>query len=219
MLPSTPESVNSGRKAAMMIAAAKKIERETSAAALRMAWLFMPNSVSDDICSDSDIGVVCVRRRKIASTMMTVASTIRPKSIAPTDSRFADSPRSTRMITAKNSANGMVAPTISALRRSPKDPLQQHDQENADHHVVQHGVGGEFDQVAAVVDAFDAHAGRQDAGLVDGLNELVDALDGWRALLAAAHQDDALHDVVGLIEAGNAETWLLADGDGGDVLD
>ena len=52
--------------------------------------------------------------------MITVASTINPKSIAPTESRLADSPRSTRMITAKNSANGMVAPTISALRRSPK---------------------------------------------------------------------------------------------------
>ena len=54
------------------------------------------------------------------STMITVASTISPKSIAPTDSRLADSPRSTRMMTAKNSANGIVAPTISALRRSPR---------------------------------------------------------------------------------------------------
>ena len=63
------------------------------------------------------------------------------------------------------------------------------------------------------------HAGRQDAGIVDGLNELLDALDGRRTLLTAAHQDDALHDVVGLVEAGNAETRLLADSDGGDVLD
>ncbi|MGY4471243.1 hypothetical protein ACVWWK_006952 [Bradyrhizobium sp. LB9.1b] len=80
-------------------------------------------------------------------------------------------------------------------------------------------MGGELNQIPAVVDALDAHARRQDAGVVDGLNELVDALDGWRALLAAAHQDDALHDVVGIVEAGNAETRLLADGDGGDVLD
>ncbi|MGY4297252.1 hypothetical protein ACVWXN_005347 [Bradyrhizobium sp. i1.4.4] len=84
---------------------------------------------------------------------------------------------------------------------------------------MQHGVGGEFDQVPAIVDALDAHAGRQDAGVVDGLNELVDALDGWRALLTAAHQDDALHDVVGIVDAGNAETGFLADSDGGDVLD
>ena len=43
--------------------------------------------------------------------------------------------------------------------------------------------------------------------------------DGRRALLAAAHQHDALHDVVVLVEAGDAEPRLLADGDGGDVLD
>ena len=54
------------------------------------------------------------------STINTVASTMRPKSIAPTDSRFADSPRSTRIATAKNSANGIVAPTTTALRRLPR---------------------------------------------------------------------------------------------------
>ncbi len=106
-----------------------------------------------------------------------------------------------------------------AAQIAEEDPLQQHDQQYADHHVVQHGVGGELDQVAAIVDALDAHAGRQNAGIVDGLNELVDALDGRRALLAAPHQDDALHDVVGLVEPGNAEARLLADGDGRDVLD
>ena len=123
MLPSTPLKVNSGRKAAMMMAAAKKIERDTSAAADRIAWLFMPIIVSGEmwLSSAADSGVVCDSRRKIASTMITVASTIRPKSIAPTDSRFADLPRSTRMMTAKNSANGIVAPTISALRRLPRN--------------------------------------------------------------------------------------------------
>ena len=55
------------------------------------------------------------------STMMTVASTMSPKSIAPTESRLADSPRSTRIPTAKNNANGMVAATISALRRLPRN--------------------------------------------------------------------------------------------------
>ena len=55
------------------------------------------------------------------STMITVASTMMPKSIAPIDSRFADSPDSTRMATANSSAKGMVAATISALRRSPRN--------------------------------------------------------------------------------------------------
>ena len=55
------------------------------------------------------------------STMITVASTMMPKSIAPIDSRFADSPFSTRMTTANRSAKGIVAATISALRRSPRN--------------------------------------------------------------------------------------------------
>ncbi len=53
------------------------------------------------------------------STMITVASTMSPKSIAPTDSRLADSPRANRMMMAKKSANGMVAATMIALRRLP----------------------------------------------------------------------------------------------------
>ncbi len=43
-----------------------------------------------------------------------------PKSTAPTDSRFALSPSITRRMVAKNSANGMFMPTISALRRLPR---------------------------------------------------------------------------------------------------
>ena len=54
------------------------------------------------------------------STMMTVPSTIMPRSMAPTDSRLAESPRSTVMITARNSATGMVAATIIAQRRLPR---------------------------------------------------------------------------------------------------
>src|SRR5665647_885746 len=53
--------------------------------------------------------------------MMTVPSTMMPRSIAPTDSRLAESPRSTVMMTARNSATGMVAATISAQRRLPRN--------------------------------------------------------------------------------------------------
>ena len=103
--------------------------------------------------------------------MITVASTIRPKSIAPTDSRLADSPRSTMIPTAKNNANGMVAPTMIALRISAQEqPLQQDDQGDAEQHVVQHRVRGDVDQVLAVVDALDADARRQDARAVDPLD-------------------------------------------------
>ena len=53
--------------------------------------------------------------------MMTVASTMMPKSMAPIDSRLADSPFSTRISTANNRAKGMVAETMKALRRSPRN--------------------------------------------------------------------------------------------------
>ena len=105
------------------------------------------------------------------STMITVASTMMPKSIAPIDSRFADSPRSTRMTTANSSAKGMVADDDQrAAQVAEEQPLDQEDQHDAHHHVVQHGVGGDVDQGAAVVDPLDAHAGRQHVGAVDLLD-------------------------------------------------
>ena len=55
------------------------------------------------------------------STMITVASTTRPKSMAPTDSRLALSPRTVMIRMAKNRAKGMVTDTISALRRLPRN--------------------------------------------------------------------------------------------------
>ena len=58
---------------------------------------------------------------EIFSTMITVASTIRPKSMAPTDSKLADSPRKVMMMMAKNMANGIVALTMIALRRLPRN--------------------------------------------------------------------------------------------------
>lgn len=59
--------------------------------------------------------------RKIFSTMMTQASTTRPKSSAPTDNRFALSPCNTRIRMAKASAKGMVAATMIAERRLPRN--------------------------------------------------------------------------------------------------
>ncbi len=106
-----------------------------------------------------------------------------------------------------------------AAEIAEENPLQQHDQQDADHHVVQHGRGRDVDQILAVVDALDPHARRQDAGIVDRCHQLLDAQDRRRTLLAAAHQHDALHDIVVLIEAGDAEPRFLADRDGRDVLD
>ena len=102
----------------MMIAAAKKMALFTWLEASAMTASFAPISC---------FGVrglklvASARLRKMFSTMMTVASTIRPKSMAPTDRRFADSPRSVMIRMAKNRAKGMVAATITALRRLPRN--------------------------------------------------------------------------------------------------
>ena len=53
------------------------------------------------------------------STKMTHESTMMPKSMAPMDNRFADSPMRYRIVMLKSSAKGMFAPTMIALRRSP----------------------------------------------------------------------------------------------------
>ena len=145
------------------------------------------------------------------STMMTVASTMMPKSMAPIDSRLADSPLSTSTTTANKSAKGMVAETISALRRLPRNSHWiRKISIDAHHHVVQHGVGGDVDQRAPVVDALDAHAGRQHAGAVDLLDLGQHAGQGRQGLRAAPHQHDALDDVVVVVVAGDAEPGLVA---------
>ena len=50
------------------------------------------------------------------SAMMTVESTMMPKSTAPIDSRLADLPRKYRTENENSSASGMLTATISAVR-------------------------------------------------------------------------------------------------------
>jgi hypothetical protein len=111
--------VKSGMKAAMIIATPKKMPRLTSEAPARM-W----NAFALGVSVPSPVpGLVWVRSRscrKMLSTMMTVESTMIPKSMAPTDKRFAESPRATRIMKANRSATGIVADTTTALRRSPR---------------------------------------------------------------------------------------------------
>ena len=100
-----------------------------------------------------------------------------------------------------------------------KQPLHQKDQHNPEHHVVQYGVGGDVDQVAAVVNALDTDTRRQYVGAVDLLDFGLDALDRRHALLAAAHQHDALYDVVVIVLPGDAEARQVSDRHGRDVAD
>src|SRR4029077_3958219 len=106
-----------------------------------------------------------------------------------------------------------------AAQVAEKDPLQQHDQQDPEGHVFEHRRGGGLDQVLAVIDAFDVHPRWQDRRMVDLFDQLLDPGDGRRALLAAAHQHDALDDIVVLVLARYTQSRLLADGDRRDVLD
>ena len=79
----------------MMIAAEKKMLRFTSMADSAMVRNLPRRSMGVRArCSSTERSKRCAlgseRWRKMFSTMITVASTIRPKSIAPTDSRFAE---------------------------------------------------------------------------------------------------------------------------------
>jgi len=110
ILPGTPVIVNNGTKATMMMVVAKKMGRPTSRAALV-------------IC----IGTVmvglrlCARWEKILSTMMSVESTMMPKSMAPREIRLAESPSSTSRQKVNNRARGTVRATIIAVRTWPKN--------------------------------------------------------------------------------------------------
>ncbi len=106
-----------------------------------------------------------------------------------------------------------------AAKVAEKRPLQEEDQPDADDHVVKHGRRRDVDQVLAVVDALDPHAGGQEIARVDPLDLGLHALNGRHALLAAAHQHDALDDIVVVVLAGDAEPRLVGDLDIGDVAD
>ncbi len=101
----------------MMIAAEKKIGLPTRSAARSMT----PSLPGSSGLVRRMMGGWCARALKMVSTMITVASTTSPKSMAPTESRFADSPRASMISTAKNRAKGMVAATIRALFRLPRN--------------------------------------------------------------------------------------------------
>src|ERR1700742_5095978 len=133
------------------------------------------------------------------SIMMTAESTMMPKSTAPSDNRMASSPRSTRMMMAKNSAKGILAPTMMALRRSPRNT--------------------HTDQRAAIVIRNDLHAGRQAAVGVQPLHLRMNARKDFVGMLGASHHHDGGGDVVIMVPARDAEPRHVADRHIGDVLD
>ena len=110
---------------------------------------------------------------------------------------------------AKKRAKGMVAATMSALRRLPrKSHCTRKISTTPEDHVVQDGVGRDRDEFAAVVDLLErTPGGRIPPALILSTSASTRRMRR-QALLAAAHQDDALHDVVVVVLAGDAQARL-----------
>src|SRR4051812_29775361 len=158
----------------MMIAAEKKIAVLTSLAEAKISTS-LPES---RLARRAFCSVRCrnafggsARCRKMFSTMITVVSTTGPKSIAPTDSKFADSPRNTKIVIAKNRAKGISLRRSARCGNCRETPTAQRDQHDTEHHVVHHGAGRDVDQILAVINALDPHAGWQNVRIVAGARD------------------------------------------------
>src|SRR5215471_20696887 len=80
-------------------------------------------------------------------------------------------------------------------------------------------MGGQVNEVAAIVNAFDTHPWRENPRRIDLLDFRFNATDCRQALLAASHQHDSLYDVVLLVPAGNSEAWLASNDDLRDIAE
>ena len=84
-----------------------------------------------------------------------------PRSIAPTDSRLADSPRSDRDHDGqKQRDRNRRRDDERAAQIAEEHPLDQEDQRDAEQQIVQHGVDGDGDEIAAIVERLDLDARR-----------------------------------------------------------
>ena len=106
-----------------------------------------------------------------------------------------------------------------AAQVAQKQPLHGEDEATPSDQIPHHFLGRQADQAGAVVNALEAHAGRQNPRAIDLVHLRFDAMDGRRRLLAAAHEDDALNDVVVVVLPGDSEPRLIARFDGRHILD
>ncbi len=189
MCPSIPDSVNSGTKPAMMMAAAKKIDWLTSAAAMRNRAHLAAKAAAHAHAVQG--GWVRVPRCADASARCRIDVLDHDDGGIHHQPEIdgADRQQVRRFAAQHHEPDGEGQreryghrDDHGAAQIAEKRPLQQKDEHDARHHVVQHGVRGDVDQIAAVVDALDADAGRQDAALVDLVHFRFDALDGGHAL-------------------------------------
>ena len=96
------------------------------------------------------------------STMTMVPSMMMPKSMAPMESRLAASPVACRKMKANSSASGMVSAVMTAARKLTRKKIStMKNQNHAAQKIALHGVGGDADEVAAVVVGMNSYVGRK----------------------------------------------------------
>ena len=106
--------------------------------------------------SGSPVGSCSARRRMKFSIMTTAPSTIRPKSIAPSDIRFADTPKSRMPMKPASIERGMTAATMSdGPHVAQEEEEDGDDEERAFEQVLRDRVRGAVDDLALVVEGRD----------------------------------------------------------------
>ena len=113
--------------------------------------LHFVRGLSDALLVERPVSSFWCRWRTMFSTMTTAPSTTMPKSSAPSESRLAGICFRSRQMAAKSSENGMVSGDDNgAAHVAEKEKQNDDDEDHALSQVVQDGVGGEAEQVAAV---------------------------------------------------------------------
>src|SRR5215510_6964189 len=99
-----------------------------------------------------------------------------------------------------------------------EDKLDDEDQDDPEHNVVYHGLSGDVDQVAPVIEGLDLDACRKQPGVVDLVNFRRDSLDYLDRVFATPHQHDAFNDVRVCVAPGDAQPLGVPDFSLGDIF-
>ena len=145
------------------------------------------------------------------STITTEPSTTMPKSSAPRESRLAGMWRQVEQDRSKKKRerNGERHDERTA-NVAQEQEKHDDDQDDALAQVVQHGVGGEVHQVAAVKVRDDLDARRQHVA-VDEIHLFVQGRQGLFGIGAFAQQHDALHHVIVVVNLAVLAMQRLAE--------
>src|SRR4029450_7270933 len=143
--------------------------------------------------------------RKMFSTMMTVASTMMPRSRADRKQIGGLSAQDRNDDGEEQRHRNSCRYDQCGAQIAQEHPLNEKDQHHAEQHVVKHRAYGDRNKVAAVIEGIDMHTGRRRAVGVHSCHRLSYALHHIHRALELLHQDDAGHDVGRAVASGDAE--------------